>query len=218
MKLLKTMDSTLHWQNFGISQNLRSAAMHQQAQCIWFTGLSGSGKSTLANLLEQHFHGQGLHTYLLDGDNLRQGLCSDLGFTNADRTENVRRVSHVARLMVDAGLVVIVSLISPFRKERDAARQLFAIGEFLEVFVDTELHVCEQRDTKGLYSKARRGELPNFTGIDSPYEPPESSEIHLRCGQDSVSDTFNHLLREVHQSQLHITLADLSTQRSDDAI
>ena len=149
------------------------------ARCLWFTGLSGSGKSTIANLVEKRLLASGHHTYLLDGDNIRHGLSRDLGFTDEDRVENNRRVAEVARLMVDAGLIVIVSFISPFRGERRAAREMFAPGEFVEVFVDAPLAVCEARDAKGLYAKARAGGIPNFTGIDSPYEAPEHAEIVL---------------------------------------
>ena len=141
---------------------------------LWFTGLSGAGKSTIANLVEKRLHALGRHTYLLDGDNVRHGLNQDLGFTEADRVENIRRVAEVAQLMVDAGLIVLVSFISPFRAERQMARELMAPGEFIEVFVDTPLAEAEKRDVKGLYRKARAGELKNFTGIDSPYEPPDS--------------------------------------------
>ena len=153
---------------------------HQEARCLWFTGLSGSGKSTIANLLEKRLHADGKHTYVLDGDNVRHGLNRDLGFTEADRVENIRRVAEVAKLLVDAGLIVIVAFISPFRAERQLARGLFDDGEFIEVFVDTPLEECERRDAKGLYAKARRGELKNFTGIDSDYEPPESAEVDLQ--------------------------------------
>ena len=146
---------------------------------LWFTGLSGAGKSTIANLVETELHRRGCHTYMLDGDNVRHGLNKDLGFTQADRVENIRRIAEVARLMTDAGLIVLVSFISPFRSERRMARELVAEGEFLEVFVDTPLEVAEGRDPKGLYAKARRGELANFTGIDSPYEPPEHAELRL---------------------------------------
>ena len=146
---------------------------------IVITGLSGSGKSTIANLLEKRLHAEGFATYLLDGDNVRHGLNRDLGFTEADRVENIRRVAEVAKLMVDAGLVVLVSFISPFRAERQMARSLFQDGEFVEVVVDTPLTECEARDTKGLYAKARRGELKNFTGIDSPYEAPMAPDVHL---------------------------------------
>ena len=152
----------------------------QEARCLWFTGLSGSGKSTIANLLEKRLHADGKHTYILDGDNVRHGLNRDLGFTEADRVENIRRVAEVAKLLVDAGLIVIVAFISPFRAERQLARGLLDDGEFIEIFVDTPLEECERRDVKGLYAKARRGELKNFTGIDSDYEPPEAPEVYLR--------------------------------------
>jgi bifunctional enzyme CysN/CysC len=170
----------VHWQALELSKVVRAGMKHQQAGCLWFTGLSGSGKSTIANLLEKRLHIDGKHTYILDGDNVRHGLNRDLGFTEADRVENIRRVAEVAKLMVDAGLIVIVAFISPFRAERQLARSLFDPGEFIEVFVDTPLEECERRDLKGLYAKARRGELKNFTGIDSYYEPPDSPEIHIR--------------------------------------
>jgi bifunctional enzyme CysN/CysC len=153
--------------------------MGQKPAVLWFTGLSASGKSTIANLVEKKLLASGHHTYLLDGDNVRHGLNKDLGFTDEDRVENIRRVAEVAKLMVDAGLIVLVSFISPFRSERRLARGLFAPGEFIEVHVDTPLEVAERRDVKGLYAKARAGELPNFTGIDSPYEAPEHAELVL---------------------------------------
>lgn len=169
----------IHWQALDVDRHMRASQKGQQPRCVWFTGLSGAGKSTLANLVERALVAHGLHTYLLDGDNLRHGLTRDLGFTDEDRIENLRRVGEVARLMTDAGLIVLVSFISPFRSERAAARALFADGDFIEVFVDTPLAEAERRDVKGLYAKARRGELPNFTGIDSPYEAPEAPDIHL---------------------------------------
>jgi bifunctional enzyme CysN/CysC len=170
----------VHWQALEVTKAARAQIKQQRARCLWFTGLSSSGKSTIANLLEKRLHADGKHTYILDGDNIRHGLNRDLGFTEADRVENIRRVAEVARLLVDAGLIVVVAFISPYRAERQFARSLFDPGEFIEVFVDTPLDECEQRDVKGLYAKARRGDLKNFTGIDSDYEPPERPEIHLR--------------------------------------
>jgi bifunctional enzyme CysN/CysC len=169
----------IHWQATDLHKQARALQKGQRACVLWFTGLSGAGKSTIANLVEQRLYARGLHTYLLDGDNVRHGLNRDLGFTDEDRVENIRRVAEVARLMVDAGLIVLVSFISPFRSERAMARGLLESGEFVEIFVDVPLAVAEERDPKGLYRKARRGELKNFTGIDSPYEAPERPEVHL---------------------------------------
>jgi bifunctional enzyme CysN/CysC len=169
----------IHWQALDVSKATRAAAKQQKPAVLWFTGLSGAGKSTIANLVEKKLLAEGRHTYLLDGDNVRHGLNRDLGFTDADRVENIRRVGEVARLMVDAGLIVLVSFISPFRAERDLARCLLEPGEFFEVYVDTPLAEAERRDAKGLYKKARAGQLKNFTGVDSPYEPPERPEIHI---------------------------------------
>ncbi|HEY0309752.1 MAG TPA: sulfate adenylyltransferase subunit CysN, partial [Luteimonas sp.] len=169
----------IHWQHLEVDKAARARIKHQAPRCVWFTGLSGAGKSTIANLVEKRLLAMGHHTYLLDGDNVRHGLNKDLGFTAEDRVENIRRVAEVARLMVDAGLIVLVSFISPFRAERRMARELFGEGEFLEVFVDTPLAVAEERDVKGLYAKARAGQLRNFTGIDSPYEIPERPEVVL---------------------------------------
>jgi bifunctional enzyme CysN/CysC len=169
----------IHWQALDIHKESRAAAKGQKPAVLWFTGLSGAGKSTIANLVEKALAARGRHTYLLDGDNVRHGLNRDLGFTDADRVENIRRVAEVSKLMVDAGLIVLVSFISPFRAERRMARDLMGEGEFLEVFVDTPLAEAERRDVKGLYKKARAGELKNFTGIDSPYEAPEHAEIRI---------------------------------------
>jgi bifunctional enzyme CysN/CysC len=159
--------------------------------------LSASGKSTIANLLEKRLHAEGRHTYLLDGDNVRHGLSRDLGFTDRDRVENIRRVAEVAHLMVDAGLIVLVSFISPFRAERRMARALFAPGEFIEVFVDAPLEVCERRDPKGLYARARRGEVKDFTGLDSPYEPPEAAEVHLRTADMPPDESARRIMERL---------------------
>ena len=171
--------SNIHWQELQVNKIQRASQKMQTPRCLWFTGLSGSGKSTIASLLEKKLHAEGVHTYLLDGDNIRHGLSRDLGFTDEDRVENLRRISEVAKLMVDAGLIVLVSFISPFRAERQMARELFDPNEFFEIFIDTPLEECERRDPKGLYAKARSGQLKNFTGIDSAYEPPERAEIKL---------------------------------------
>lgn len=169
----------VHWQAIDVNKSARAAAKGQRPCVLWYTGLSGAGKSTIANLVDKKLHAMGRHTYLLDGDNVRHGLNKDLGFTAADRVENIRRIAEVAKLMVDAGLIVGTAFISPFRAERGMARTLVGEGEFIEVFVDTPLGVAEERDPKGLYKKARRGELKNFTGIDSPYEAPENPELRI---------------------------------------
>lgn len=169
----------VHWQATDVNKAARAAIKGQKPCLLWYTGLSGAGKSTIANLVEKKLHSMNRHTYLLDGDNARHGLNKDLGFTAADRVENIRRIAEVAKLMVDAGLIVSTAFISPFRTERLMARSLLAPGEFIEIFVDTPLEVAEQRDPKGLYKKARRGELKNFTGIDSPYEAPENPELRI---------------------------------------
>jgi len=186
--------TNVHWQHLDINKEVRAQSKGQHPRCVWFTGLSGAGKSTVANLLERRLSALGHHTYLLDGDNLRHGLNRDLGFTAEARVENVRRVAEVAHLMVDAGLIVLVCVISPFRSEREFARSLFAEGEFIEVFVDTPLEECERRDPKGLYRKARAGEISNFTGIDSPYEAPEAAEVHLLTSDLEIDAMVNQLV------------------------
>jgi len=181
----------VHWQATDITREARAAAMRQKPAVLWFTGLSGAGKSTIANLVEKKLARMNRHTFLLDGDNVRHGLNRDLGFTDADRVENIRRVGEVAKLMTDAGLIVITAFISPFRAEREMVRQMLPQGEFIEVFVDTSLAEAEKRDVKGLYAKARSGQLKNFTGIDSPYEPPEDAEIRIdttRLTPDEAAD------------------------------
>ena len=190
----------IHLQHVDIDKAARSSLMGQKPAVLWFTGLSGAGKSTIANLVEKKLYAMGRHSYLLDGDNVRHGLNKDLGFTEADRVENIRRVAEVARLMVDAGLIVITAFISPFRAERALARGLLSEGEFIEVHVDTPLEVAESRDVKGLYAKARRGELANFTGIDSPYEAPEAPELRVATtvlSPDQAADLVIEKLREL---------------------
>jgi bifunctional enzyme CysN/CysC len=172
----------IHRQALEISREAHAGLKHQRPAVLWFTGLSGAGKSTIANLVEKKLHRMNRHTFLLDGDNVRHGLNKDLGFTDADRVENIRRIGEVARLMTDAGLIVITAFISPFRAERQLVRNMMEEGEFLEIYIDTPLQVAEQRDVKGLYKKARSGKLANFTGVDSPYEPPEAPEIHINTG------------------------------------
>ena len=182
------------WHQTHITKDDRAKQKNQVPKCIWLTGLSGSGKSTLANALEVALTEQGKHTYLLDGDNVRHGLNKNLGMSDEDRTENIRRVSEVAKLMVDAGLVVITAFISPFRADRDAARALFEDGEFVEVFADAPLEECEKRDPKGLYKKARAGEIKEFTGIDSPYEAPEAPEIVVDTTTMSAEDAAERIV------------------------
>lgn len=185
----------IHIQHVDVDKSARSEMKNQKACVLWFTGLSGAGKSAIANLVEKKLHAMGHHTYLLDGDNVRHGLNKDLGFTDADRVENIRRVAEVAKLMVDAGLIVITAFISPFKAERHMARNLVQEGEFLEVFVDTPLEIAEQRDVKGLYKKARRGELKNFTGIDSPYEAPESPELRLKTTEITLDEAADRVVQ-----------------------
>jgi bifunctional enzyme CysN/CysC len=171
--------SNIHWQAIDMTRAAQAAQKGQSPKVLWFTGLSGAGKSTIANLVQKRLFALGRHSFILDGDNVRHGLTKDLGFTDADRVENIRRVGEVARLMTDAGLIVLTAFISPFRAERRMVREMLPKGEFIEVFVDTPLTMAEARDVKGLYKKARAGELANFTGIDSPYEPPTNPEIRI---------------------------------------
>ena len=187
----------IHWQALDVTKEARVALKGHRPGVVWFTGLSGAGKSTIANALERRLHAMGCHTATLDGDNVRHGLNRDLGFTDADRVENIRRVAEVAKLMVDAGLLVLVSFISPFRADRDSARALVDGDEFVEVFVDTPLDVAERRDRKGLYRKARAGSLPHFTGIDSPYEPPQSPEVRIDTASSSVAESVEQIVNRL---------------------
>ena len=192
----------VHWQALDINKSARSELKGQKACVVWFTGLSGAGKSTIANIVERRLFALGRHTYLLDGDNVRHGLNKDLGFTDADRVENIRRIAEVARLMVDAGLIVLVSFISPFRAERRMARELLQPDEFFEVFVDTPLAVAESRDPKGLYKKARQGALKHFTGIDSPYEEPEQPEIRIKSDQLNPEQAAELILERLRKEEV----------------
>jgi bifunctional enzyme CysN/CysC len=192
----------VHWQAIDIDKHAHAKLKGQRPCLLWLTGLSGAGKSTIGNLVEKQLHAMGRHTYLLDGDNVRQGLNKDLGFTDADRVENIRRVAEVGALMVDAGLIVLASFISPFRSERSMARELLEPGEFIEVFVDTPLRVAEERDCKHLYQKARRGEIKNFTGIDSPYEPPENPEIHIDTTHLSPEQAAAQIIDELRRRDI----------------
>ena len=187
----------IHRQHLEVSRDTHSALKGQKPAVLWFTGLSGAGKSTIANLVEKKLAARGRHTFLLDGDNVRHGLNRDLGFTEADRIENIRRVGEVARLMADAGLIVLTAFISPFRAERHMVRRMLPEGEFFEIFVDTPLGVAEERDAKGLYAKARAGQLKNFTGIDSPYEPPEAPEIHIDTTELSAEEAADRIVDEL---------------------
>tara|TARA_R110000850_G_scaffold191091_18_gene317507 strand:+ start:14573 stop:16495 length:1923 start_codon:yes stop_codon:yes gene_type:complete len=187
----------VHWQALDVSRDVRAGLKHQKPAVLWFTGLSGAGKSTIANLVEKKLSHLGRHTFLLDGDNVRHGLNKDLGFTQADRIENIRRIGEVAKLMTDAGLIVLTAFISPFRAERDMVRQMLPEGEFIEVFIDAPLEEAEARDVKGLYKKARSGELKNFTGIDSPYEAPEQPEIRINTMSTSAEEAAEQIVRQL---------------------
>jgi len=192
-----TTSNNLTWHDHKITKQERAQQKNQKPCVIWLTGLSGSGKSTLANALEARLAELGHHTYLLDGDNVRHGLNKDLAFSDADRIENIRRIGETARLFVDAGIIVITAFISPFKSDRQMARNLLEQGEFIEVHVDAPLEICEQRDPKGLYAKARAGQIKQFTGIDSPYEPPESPEVRVDTGTNDVDTCVQALLDEL---------------------
>jgi bifunctional enzyme CysN/CysC len=189
-------------QRIAVDKAARARLKGQQACVVWLTGLPAAGKSTIANLLDCQLHALGRHTYVLDGDNIRGGLNRDLGFTDVDRIENIRRTAEVSKLLVDAGLIVIASLISPFEHERQMARELFVDGEFIEVFVDAPLNVAEARDPKGQYEKARRGEIQNFTGIDSPYERPETPELRIETAGTVPEDAVDRILSELRRRHI----------------
>ncbi len=194
--------TNIHHQKITISKAERTALMHHKPVVLWFTGLSGAGKSTIANLVEAGLHARGVHTLLLDGDNVRHGLNRDLGFTEGDRVENIRRVGEVAKLMTDAGLIVLCSFISPFRAERRMVRELLEDGEFVEIFVDTPLDVCKTRDPKGLYKRALAGEIKNFTGVDQPYEAPENPEIRLEAGRKDADRLAHDVIEELTRRKI----------------
>lgn len=185
----------VHWQALEVTREQRAELKHQKPAVLWLTGVSGAGKSTLANLVDKKLTSMNRHTFLLDGDNVRHGLSKDLGFTEADRAENIRRITEVAKLMTDAGLIVITAFISPFRAERKVVRETMRPGEFYEIFIDTPLEVAEARDVKGLYKKARAGQLKNFTGIDSPYEPPEAPELRIDTTKLNLEEGADAIVR-----------------------
>ncbi|AQW57828.1 MULTISPECIES: adenylyl-sulfate kinase [Vibrio] len=192
-------DENIVWHQHSVDKQFRAGLKKQKPAVLWFTGLSGAGKSTVAGALENRLAELGYHTYLLDGDNVRHGLCSDLGFSEQDRRENIRRIGELAKLMADAGLIVLSAFISPHRAERQLVRDLLPEGEFIEVFVNASLEVCENRDPKGLYKKARAGEIPNFTGIDSEYQAPANPEIDLPAGEKSVEELVELCLIDLKQ-------------------
>ena len=195
-----TKATNVYWQTMYIDKQSRAEQKHQRPSVLWFTGLSGSGKSTIADIVEQKLHAMDRHTYLLDGDNVRHGLSRDLGFTDVDRVENIRRIGEVSKLMVDAGLMVQTAFISPFKAERRMVRDLMDQGEFLEIYIDAPLEVCEQRDPKGLYKMARAGKIKNFTGYDSPYEEPEHYELRLDTVELSAEQAADKIIEYLEQN------------------
>jgi adenylylsulfate kinase len=188
------LNDNIVWHSHNVDKKERAAIKDQKPCILWFTGLSGSGKSTIANAVEAALNQKGKHTYLLDGDNIRMGLNKGLGFSDEDRVENIRRIGEVSKLFIDSGLIVLTAFISPFQKERDSVRKLVEKDEFIEIFIDTPLEICESRDPKGLYKKARRGEIPNFTGISSPYEAPTKPEIHIKNDKISIEDVTQQIV------------------------
>ncbi|WP_337957697.1 adenylyl-sulfate kinase [Roseivirga sp.] len=197
LKRAESVSENIIHQNFKVDRTKRQNLLNQKPLLVWFTGLSGSGKSTLSNLLEVELHESGYKTYALDGDNIRQGLCNDLAFTEEDRVENIRRIGEVARLFLDSGVIVLSSFVSPFEKDREAVRKLVGSENFVEVFVDCPLEVCEARDVKGLYKKAREGKIKNFTGISSPFEVPEKPDVVIKSAEEDPKDSLQKLLNIV---------------------
>ncbi|MEW8506740.1 MAG: adenylyl-sulfate kinase [Candidatus Thiodiazotropha sp.] len=193
------MNQNIYWHEATVSRERREKMNRHRAKLLWFTGLSGSGKSTLAHALEEELHQRGCRTYVFDGDNVRHGLCRDLGFSTEDRTENIRRIGEMAKLFVDAGVIALTAFISPIREDRERARGLFPHGDFIEVYVNCPIEVCETRDVKGLYKKARAGEIPNFTGISSPYEVPNKPEITIETQDRSVTECVDELIEALEQ-------------------
>lgn len=196
------MNKNIKFQNFNLNQEKRAEIKKQKPFCLWLTGLSGSGKSTLANAIEKKLNNLNKHTYILDGDNLRHGLNSDLGFSNLDRNENVRRTAEVAKLMVDSGLIVIVGLISPFKKERKWVKSIFIENQFYEIYISTGLLECEKRDAKGLYKKARTGELKNFTGISSPYQTPDNPSVTIDTSNKTIHECVDKIIEYLKTNQI----------------
>lgn len=198
----ETMENkNITWHNQHIVKEKRCELLKQKPCVLWFTGLSGSGKSTIANAVEVELFKRGKKTYLLDGDNVRHGLNKDLGFSENDRVENIRRIGEISKLFVDAGLIVLTAFISPFKSDRQIAKSLLQNDEFIEIFIDTPLEVCEQRDPKGLYKKVRNGEIKNFTGIDSPYESPESAQIHINADKTSIDECVRIIINYLYTNE-----------------
>lgn len=198
------MSKNIFWTPSKISKEERQKLHHHKSFILWFTGLSGSGKSTLAKALEEELHKRHIHSYVLDGDNIRHGLSKDLGFSEEDRTENIRRIGEVSKLFVDAGIICITAFISPFQKDRDIVRNIVEKSEFIEVFVKCPIEICEERDPKGLYKKARSGEITNFTGINSPYENPQSPEITVETNSSNIKDSIETIMDYLIKNQLII--------------
>ena len=198
----KITNQNTRWHEPTIKREHREELNEHKGKILWFTGLSGAGKSTLAHALEEQLHDYGARTYVLDGDNVRKGLCKDLGFSEEDRIENIRRIGEMSRIMMDAGLIVMTAFISPFRRDRRIVRELVEEGDFLEIFCDTPLSICESRDIKGLYKKARAGEIPEFTGISSPYEIPEQPELIVESGSSTVEDCVDEIINFLKEKEI----------------